>query len=202
VIGVPVALVMLARRGVPPGALAAAGLAVLIALAVGGRSVQEDYIDHRYSAGAPDYPREGEQPSTELGQGLGAAYDWARDVEGERIGLSGTTGAFFQYGLWGLDSSNEVRYLGDRGDKGAFFEITECTPFIEAINEGDFAYVVTTPTYDQDNPDAATLPIQRTWIERSPGVEHLSSTSLTDVWRITGPLDPVACVGTIGAPES
>ena len=129
----------------PRGALLAAGAVALIGLAVVGRSAQEDYLELRYSSAAPDYPR-GEQPAIELGQGLGAAYDWARGIRNQEIGLSGTTGALFGYGLWGPDASNPVRYLGERGDRGSFREITECPELIGAINQdGDFDFVVTTP---------------------------------------------------------
>jgi hypothetical protein len=212
VIAIPVAFVLLAGRGLSRGALAAGAAVAVVALAVGGRAVQKDYLEVRYSSAAADYPRD-EQPAVELGQGLGPAYDWARDVENARIGLSGTTGALFQYGLWGLDSSNEVRYIGERRDRGAFDEFDECPQWIAAVNQGDYDFVVTTPAYDQDNPESATHPVELAWIggaaaERitpAPGplVSLSPGGSLVDIWRINGPLDPAACAGAPprGAPS-
>ena len=113
-VAVPLLLVLLSRRGLAPVPLAGIGAAAVIALAIGGRFVQDHYLDERYSSAAPDYPKT-EQPSVELGQGLGAAYDWARSTHDAKIGLSGTMGALFQYGLWGLNSSNDVRYVGEHG---------------------------------------------------------------------------------------
>jgi hypothetical protein len=200
VIVLPLALYLLSRRGVPRGALLAAGAVALIGLAVVGRSAQEDYLELRYSSAAPDYPR-GEQPAIELGQGLGAAYDWARGIRNQDIGLSGTTGALFGYGLWGPDASNAVRYLGEHGDRGSFREISECPEFISVINQGNFDYVVTTPEYHQDDPEAATVPRERAWIEAEPGVRRVAGAALVDVWQLGGPLDPAACAASSSSAE-
>jgi hypothetical protein len=192
VVALPLALVLLWRRGVPPVPLVGAGLAAVIALAVFGRIAQIDYLDQRYSSAAPHYPTS-EYPSVELGQGLGTAYDWARGTHDQTIALSGTLGALFQYGLWGRDSDNDVRYIGQKGDRGSFDEIPECPEWIGALNAGDYDYVITTPTYHQDNPAADQLPIQRTWIERGGNVQRVAGAGLVDIWQITGPLDPNAC---------
>jgi hypothetical protein len=193
VVALPAALVLLWRRGAPRPLIAAVAIVPLLALLVLGRVAQDDYLDQRYSSAAPEYPREGEQPSTELSQGLGAAYDWARGVEDADIALSGTTGALFQYGLWGQDSSNSVTFIGEREDRGAFREIDRCPEWIEAINRGGFDYVVTTPAYDQDDPESATQPIEFSWIGGSGGVRHVLGTTLVDVWELTGPIDPASC---------
>jgi hypothetical protein len=188
----PLLLVFLSRRGLAPVPLAGIGAAALIALAVGGRFVQDHYLNERYSSAAPDYPKT-EQPAVELGQGLGAAYDWARGTQNLRIGLSGTMGALFQYGLWGGDSSNDVRYIGQKGPRGSFDEIPQCPEWIGALNDGDFDYVITTPTYHQDDPAADTAPVQRDWISRTGGAKRVAGAGLVDIWKITGPLDPLAC---------
>jgi hypothetical protein len=201
VVAVPVLLVVLARRGLKPVPLAGVGAVALIALAVAGRFAQTHYLDERYSSTATDYPRT-EQPAVELGQGLGAAYDWARGTGGLNIALSGTMGAMFQYGLWGGDSSNEVTYIGEHGPRGSFNEIPECPEWIAALNDGDYDYVVTTPTYHQDNPAADTAPVQRDWISRAGNVTRVAGAGLVDVWKVTGPLDPIACVGGPGAPAA
>src|SRR5262249_41279150 len=196
-IGLPLLLTYLSRRGIPPVRLVAAGTAAVLALAVAGRFVQRDYLDQRYSSTAPDYPTT-EQPSVELGQGLGAAYDWARTTHDQKVALSGTMGALFQYGLWGPDSSNDVRYVGHRGAHGSFTEIPECPEWIGALHDGNYDYVVTTPTYHQDAPAADTAPAQRSWISGAVNVQHVAGANLVDVWRVTGPLDPIACSAATG----
>jgi hypothetical protein len=200
VVALPVLLVFLARRGMRPVPLAGIGLAAVIALAVFGRFAQDHYLDERYSSTAPDYPKT-EQPAVELGQGLGAAYDWARGTHDLKIALSGTMGALFQYGLWGPDSSNDVRYIGDRGSRGSFNEIPECPEWIAALNDGDYDYVITTPSYHQDDPAADTAPVQRNWISHAVNVQRVAGAQLVDIWKVTGPLDPTACAATSsGAP--
>ena len=200
VVALPLLLVFLFRRGLEPVPIAAIGLAALIALAVLGRMAQTHYLDERYSSTAPDYPKT-EQPATELNQGLGSAYDWAREARGLRLALSGTMGALFQYGLWGGDSSNTVTYIGRKGPRGSFNEISECPEWIAALNDGDYDYVITTPTYHQDDPAADTAPPQRDWISHAGNVQHVASAGLVDIWKITGTLDPLACAAvTAGTP--
>jgi hypothetical protein len=199
-VAVPLGLVFLSRRGLSPVPLAGIGAVAIIALAVGGRFAQDHYLDERYSSTAPDYPTT-EQPSVELGQGLGAAYDWARGTQDLKIALSGTMGALFQYGLWGGDSSNDVRYIGQHGPRGSFDEIPQCPEWIGALNDGNYDYVVTTPTYHQDDPAADTIPVQRKWISRAGNVKRVAGANLVDVWRVTGPLNPLACTApSRGAP--
>jgi hypothetical protein len=196
-VAVPLLLVFLSRRGLAPVPLAGIGAVALIALAVGGRFVQDHYLDERYSSAAPDYPRT-EQPAVELGQGLGPAYDWARGTHDLRIALSGTMGALFQYGLWGRNSSNDVRYIGQHGPRGSFDEIAQCPEWIGALNDGGYDYVITTPTYHQDDPAADTAPVQRDWISRAGSVKRVAGANLVDIWKVTGPLDPLACVAPAG----
>ncbi len=198
VIALPLLLVFLSRRGLAPVPLAGIGLAALIVLAVLGRMAQTHYLDERYSSTAPDYPK-AEQPAIELQQGLGAAYDWANGTRGLRIALSGTMGALFQYPLWGGDSSNTVTYIGQHGPRGSFNEIPECPEWIGALNDGDYDYVVTTPTFHQDNPAADTAPVQRNWISRAGNIQHIAGAGLVDVWKITGPLDPLTCAAPPGS---
>jgi hypothetical protein len=197
VVGLPVAFVLLKQRGLPLVPLAAGSAALVLVLAVAGRAVQESYLDQRYSSQAPDYPQD-EQPAVELEQGLGAAYDWARAASGLRIGLAGTTGAFFQYGLWGGESSNEVAYIGEHGDRTAFREFADCPEWITAVNEGGFDFIVTTPAYDQDDPTAATQPVEFDWLERAGNVERIGGSGLVDIWQLgPEPIDPAACSGAL-----
>jgi hypothetical protein len=194
IVGLPVGLALLYRRGISPVPLSGVALAAVIALAIFGRIAQKDYLDQRYSSTAPHYPTAAEHPGQELAQGLGAAYDWARLTHDQTIALSGTLGALYQYGLWGEDGSNDVRYIGQKGSRGSFDDITTCPEWIGAINNGSYDYVITTPTYNQDNPAADTVPTTKTWIEHAGNVRHVAGANLVDVWQVTGPLDPNACV--------
>ncbi len=206
VVAIPLAAVAMSRRGVGRIRLAAGVAVAALLLSVAGRFAQDDYLDQRYSPDAPSYPTDS-YPGLELSQGLGAAFEVARGLSGERIALAGTTGALFQYGLWGLDSSNDVRYVGDRGDRGSFNEFPECPEWITAVNNGDFDYLVTTPAYDQDDPESPTPPIENVWLEGARGARKFAGTGLVDFWEIRGPLDPIACAdapartsATAGAP--
>ncbi|MGH2923770.1 MAG: hypothetical protein ACRDKH_07065 [Solirubrobacterales bacterium] len=206
VVAIPLAVVALSRRGVGRVRLATGVAVAALLLAVAGRFAEDTYLDHRYSPAAPEYPRD-EYPSVELDQGLGAAYEVARGLHGERIALAGTTGALFQYGLWGLDSSNDVRYVGERGERGSFNEFRECPEWITAINNGDFDYLVTTPAYDQADPETPTPPIENAWLEGARGARKFAGTGLVDFWELRGPVDPIACAdaparttATAGAP--
>jgi hypothetical protein len=199
IVALPVGLALLYRRGISPVPLSGIALAAVIALAIFGRVAQKDYLDQRYSSTAPHYPTAAEHPGQELSQGLGAAYDWARLTHDQTIALSGTLGALYQYGLWGEDGSNDVRYIGQKGTRGSFYDITTCPEWIGAINNGSYDYIVTTPTYNQDNPAADTTPVQKSWIEHAGNVRHVAGANLVDVWQVTGPLDPIACVPGVPA---
>jgi hypothetical protein len=192
VVALPVALVLLARRGMSAPALAAGAAAAILGLALLGRNAQQDYLSQRYSSTAPGHLRPDEHPSTELSHGLDAAFDRLRETSAQRIALSGAEGAFYQYGLWGKDSSNRVRYLGRRGDRGSFHPVAGCPEYLAAINDGEFDYVVTTPSYDQDAPTSATAPVERGWLAAA-GAERVAGGDLVDVWRPAGPLDPSTC---------
>jgi len=210
IVALPAALVLLARRGVSRQALATIALLPLLGLLALGKFAREDYLDLRYSTAAPGFPV-AEQPALELAQGLGPAYEWARDVEDSKVALSGTTGALFQYGLWGRESSNEVTFIGRREERAAFNEYSECPDWIAALNDGGYDYLVTTPAYDQDNPGAATQPVEFLWISGAAEASRItrpptelpiespdpgySGPPLVDVWELNGPIDPATCAG-------
>ena len=182
-------MVLLVGRGVPRAAARSPGprrrhRSVLAAL---GRCAQEDYLEQRYSSAAPDYPRD-EQPAVELGQGLGAAYDWARGLSGPGSASSGTTGALFQYGLWGLDSSNEVAlHRQSAATAEPSTRSHECPSSLAASTRATTTTSSPRPTYDQDDPESATPPIERRLAPRPPA-ERVSPASpggdLVDVWPL------------------
>ena len=166
----------------------------LLALAVAGRFAQEDYLELRYSSAAPDYPRT-EQPSVELGQGLGAAYDWARDTRDENIGALGHDGGAVPVRALG---PGRHRTTSATSASAATAGRSKRSPSVPSgsrrINNGDYDYVITTPAYDQDDSRGGRGP--------GPGilgrggadnVRTVAGAGLVDVWQLTGPLDPIAC---------
>ena len=131
-------------------------------------------------------------PRPELAR-AGAAYQWARGERGQSIALGGTTGAFFQYGLYGPDSSNRVTYLGERGPRGSLKEITSCAGWRQAIDDGGYRFVVTSPGYNQDDP-SRPLPAPFTgWTASDPAAKPVVQANLVTVFEIEGKLDPKTC---------
>ncbi len=187
-----VAIALLAARGTPKGALAVAAAVIAALLVALGWPEQRDYNSRRYALDAPRYPRD-EHPGTELANGLGAAYQWARAIDHGPIGLGGTMGAFFQYGFYGPDSSNRVRYVGERGTRGSFDEIADCRAWRSALNEGGYRFVVTTPGYDQDNPEVPIPAPFTDWTASDPAATPVVSEELVSVFQIDGELDPAGC---------
>jgi hypothetical protein len=145
-----------------------------------GYSGTRDYLRHRYT----------------YKYGPVAVYKvwrWARGLHHAQIALAGTFGFFFGYPLWGLDDSNRVVYMGQRGPHGSFRPITTCRAWRAALNRGHYQYVVTTAR-------AVTF---TTRLVHSPEVEWtrtdaaaklvLSPSWAIQVFRLTGPLHPDRC---------
>lgn len=195
-VAAPVAVVAL-RGSVPPPALVAAAGCLLALGAVAGKGSVDDYLQHRYALDAPGYPAD-EHPSTELGLGLGSAFQWARGISDERIGLSGELGPLFQYGLWGRDADNAVRVIGQKHSRGGFGPSGSCAAFVAAVNAGRFDYLVTTPAYEQDNPAGSVAPRERRYLRaaaRTGDARRVGGASLVDVWKLRGALPATVCGG-------
>jgi hypothetical protein len=214
----PAALLLLARYGLPPipfvrrrRALAGspagrspspaaargrrgtrgvvAGFAILALAAVAiGYPLQRDYLRDRFGPGS-DIPD----------MHLNAAYQWARAVGDSRIGLAGTTAGFLQYGFYGTDLSNEVRYLGEKGPHGSFNAIPDCRTFRAAVNRAELDYLVTSPFLNFIHPDEPVSSPEARWLRGGDAVRPLDRSGPVTVWRVRGPLDPAAC-GPANAP--
>jgi hypothetical protein len=185
-VAVPALLLFLRSRGAKPVLMtAAAGGLVLLVLAI-GYPVQRDYLDGRFAnTGAADQQIPG--------MNLNSAYRWARDTEGARIGLAGTTAGFAGYGFYGTDLTNRVRYLGEEGPHGAFNAIPTCTAFRAAVNDADLDYLVTAPFLNFLHPgDPITSPEAR-WLRGEEAVRPILRSGPVTVWRVQGALDPDAC---------
>ena len=197
VVGLPVAAVLLARAGAPAVPLAAGVAVLVLALALAGRAVQDDYLDQRYSSRAPDYPRD-EQPAVELQQGLGAVYDWARASGGVRISAGWALLPVRPLGAGLLERGPLHRRARRAGRLPRDRRVPE---WVAAANAGEFDFIVTTPEYDQDDPKSAVQPAEFAWLDRAPAVRRVGGTGLVDIWQVgRRPLDPAACEGALPRP--
>lgn len=165
-------------------ALAALGIAILAI----GYPVERHYLRDRFAPGS-DIP----------GMHLDAAYAWARDIEDARIGLAGTTAGFLQYGFYGTDLSNQVRYLGTKGPHGAFNAIPDCRGFRDAVNTARLDYLVTSPFLDFIHPGKPIPSPEAGWLRGEPAVAPVLRSGPVTVWKVRGRLDPSAC-GPANAP--
>jgi hypothetical protein len=157
-----------------PAVAAFVGVAVVLAAGI-GYGVQRDYLKGRYDSefgiGEP---------------GLESAFIWARDVRDARI----ATITIRQYPYYGGDLSNRVQYVGRRGGDESFTPITGCRSWREALNEGDYDYVVTGsnfPAPGQDRPPEAD------WTGADPAAAEILTEKATSVFRLDGDLDPAGC---------
>jgi hypothetical protein len=178
-IGAPVGLALLARRRVLLAALAGAVLA--IAIAGVGWAKQDDYFAHRYSR-AEDFRFQ-----------LDDAVRWAKPTSDLRIAVAGTSGAYNQYGFYGDDVSNYVQYVGRHLPEADFRQIETCAAFRQAVNAGDYDYLVTTPALDLNNPSRASASPERGWVRNDPVVQEVVHSGRVSVFRITGQLSPSGC---------
>jgi hypothetical protein len=146
--------------------------------------VQRDYLHSRWHDFDPD-------------QHLDSAYRWARDVRHSRIGLAGTTIGSLSYGLYGVDLSNRVQYLGRKGPHGAFNAIRTCAGFRSAVNRADLDYLVTSPFLNFAHTSRPIYSPEADWIRSDPAVSAINrdgaGRAQVTVWRVDGQLDPAGC---------
>lgn len=116
-----------------------------------------------------------------------AAFRWARDLHGQRIGM---TGFFLQYGLYGSDLSNRVQYIGAHGRDHSFTDYTSCAAWRRAVNHGGYDYVVVMPPFEgRPEPQAAR------WLRGAIGAEAVLEREGAAIFAISARLDPVGCPG-------
>jgi hypothetical protein len=182
---IPAALWWARSRGAPRGAVAAGFATLALAVAAIGYPVQRDYLRDRFA--------NADSATAIPGMHLDSAYRWARDVEGARIGLAGTTAGFLQYGFYGTDLSNQVRYLGTKGPHGAFNAIPSCAEFRAAVNAADLDYLVSAPFLNFVEPGEPVVSPEAGWLRGEPAVASLDRSGPVTVWRVRGHLDPSSC---------
>lgn len=168
--------------------VAGAAVAVLVFAVVLGRAQQVQYADHHYT-----------RTTLFLGEGgPQKAYAFAQRKKDTKIGIIGSSEIIFgQYGFYGNDASNEVEYIGVRGDHGSNRLPEDCRTFRRLINEGDYEYLIMSKR-TQDLPDAEfSFPVYA-WVKNSPAVELvLEEPDIVPqpdyVFRVKGELDPAGC---------
>jgi hypothetical protein len=178
-IGVPVGLALLAPRG--PWIVAAAGIVVALAIAAVGWAKQDAYFDHRYTR-TEDFRFQ-----------LDKAVRWAKPTSGLRIGVAGTSGAYNQYGFYGDAVGNYVQYIGRHLPEADFQRIETCRAFRQAVNDGDYDYLITTPELDLNNPADATPSPERGWVKNDPALQEVLRASRVSVFKVNGQLTPAGC---------
>jgi hypothetical protein len=184
---VPAGLLFARNRGGSRGAVAAGFAILTIAIAAIGYPLQRDYLDDRFANESPE--------RSIPGMRLDSAYRWARGVEDARIGLAGTTAGFLQYGFYGTDLSNRVRYLGVEGPNGAFNAIPACGGFRAAVNAAQLDYLVTSPFLNFIETAEPIRSPEAGWLRGERAVTPLQRSGPVTVWRVRGRLDPAACGG-------
>ncbi len=179
VVGAPFALALLGRRSAALAGVAGAVLA--LALVAVGWERQGDYLSNRY-AGSDGFRFQ-----------LDDAARWAKPTEDLRIAVAGTSGAYYQYGFYGDELSNHVQFVGRKEPHGGFQAIDKCAPWREALNAGNYDYLVTTPTLDLNEPEAAQISPERGWVAGSANAREILHAGRVAVFRLDGPLDPQRC---------
>jgi hypothetical protein len=126
-------------------------------------------------------------------------WRWARGLHHVQIALVGTFGFFFGYPIWGLDDSNRVVYIGQRGSHGSFGPITSCQAWRRTMNRGHFQYVVTTARAVFFTTQLVHSP-EADWTRTDPAARLvLFPNRAIQVFRLTGPLHPDRCSSRAGS---
>lgn len=182
---IPVALLFARHRGVSRGVVGAGFAALVLAVVAIGYPVQRIYLNDRFVNANAE--------TAIPGMHLDSAYRWARGVSNARIGLAGTTAGFLQYGFYGTDLSNRVRYLGVEGPHGAFNAIQTCAGFRAAVNAAELDYLVTAPLLNFIDPGEPISSPEAGWLRGEPAVVPIDRDGPVTVWRVRGRLDPRGC---------
>ena len=164
-------------------AVAAIGL-VLVAGAAAGYRLQGHYLRGRYAY----------QPNVSY---LAKVWALFRTVRDARVGVVGTFGGFFSYPMYGLDVSNRVTYVAQRGPHGSFTPIATCARWRTQVNADHLNYLITTPARDPWRPDVLTRSPETRWtatdLAATPVFTERALGQPIVVFRLNGPLDVARC---------
>jgi hypothetical protein len=161
-IGIPILLVglgtLLARR-LPVGWFRRGAwvASVVLALAVigGGLPLQRFHLSNWYVTSP--YPR---------------IDRWASTVQHARIGVA--PGILLHYPLYGAHLTNDVQFVGTNGPHGTHFDIRTCAAWRQAMNAGEYDYVV---SVEAVLPSGKVLPSPTTWLRSDPSAKALFAES-------------------------
>ncbi|HYJ21283.1 MAG TPA: hypothetical protein VEW07_04590 [Solirubrobacterales bacterium] len=176
------------RGQVSRGMVALLGGVVLLLAVVLGRAQEVQYANNHYT-----------KSTLFLGEGgPQKAYDFARRQHDKRIGIVGSSQIIFgQYGFYGADLSNHVKYIGVPGPDGTYRLATTCESFRREINAGNYDYVIMSEA-TQDSPAAEYWYPIYDWVKDDPAlklvVEEPDIVPQPDyVFKVEGKLDPADC---------
>ena len=178
-----VALIVLAPRPRTAVAIAVAAALVLAGAAAGYR-LQGHYLRGRYAY----------QPDVSY---LAKVWALFRTVHDARVGVVGTFGGFFSYPIYGLDVSNHVTYVAQRGPHGSFTPITTCARWRAQVNSDHLKYIITTPARDPWHPSTLSPSPETRWTATDPAATAVFTERALGqpivVFRLSGPLDLTGC---------
>jgi hypothetical protein len=182
---VAVALATLARRASLRPALAGAAIALaVLAGAAAGYPLQRHYLRGRYAY----------QPNVSY---LAKVWALFRTVHDARVGVVGTFGGFFSYPFYGLDLSNQVTYVAQRGRNGSFTPISTCARWRSQVNSDHLQYLITTPARDPWKPSVLSPSPETRWTATDPAATPVFTERALGqpivVFRLRGPLDVARC---------
>ncbi len=185
----PVGLSWLRSQGrASIGLVVGVAAGIILVAGIWGRGEEVGYANKHYTR-ATLFLQEG---------GPQVAYTYTRNLRNKRIALAGSGEIFFgQYGFYGIDRSNHVQYIGREGPHGSYRLYTQCRAFVNALNRGNFDYLITSE-WTQDDPDGEYHYPVRAWIKDDPAVKEVVAEpdikpQADYVYRINGRLDPANC---------
>jgi hypothetical protein len=170
-----------------PIVAAAIGAVVLLAVVL-GRAQQVQYADQHYT-----------KTTLFLGEGgPQKAYAFAQHQHDKRIGIAGSSEIIFgQYGFYGNDASNAVKYIGVPGPDGTYRLATTCKAFRREINAGDYDYIIISQATQDSEEVPYWYPIYA-WVKNDPALELVVAEPTIVpqpdyVFKVKGRLDPAGC---------
>jgi hypothetical protein len=174
-------------RATPVVAAIAIGAVVVLAGAAAGYRLQGHYLRGRYVY----------QPNVSH---LAKVWALFRTVHDARVGVVGTFGGFFSYPLYGVDLSNRVTYVAQRGPHGSFTPIATCARWRSQVNADHVNYLITTPARDPWDPSVLSASPETRWTATDPAATAVFSAQADGqpivVFRFRGPLDVARCPGS------
>lgn len=162
----------------------AVALSMLIVVGIAGFFSSRGFVDNRYSQRVNDRV---------VGFTISQAARWAAGRKDAEIGVAGSSGAFYQYPLYGRNLSNSVQVLGVETGDGGFEALKKCREWRRAVNEGNYGWLVISPSLDLNRPSVVGKSPEIKWVLGDPNAVYSRRKGNVWVFRLTGPLDPAGC---------